>query len=181
MDHPHTASEIELKLQVPAEAARRLAAHRLLRGRPRAVKSKLYSIYFDTPGLDLWQRGIALRLRRDGRRWIQTVKGGGAVQGGLHQRSEAEAEIAGPAPDFSRISDRALADAFASPQLRAQLRPVFVTDFTRSSRLLELDAGARIEVSVDQGMIRSGSRAEPLSELEQIGRASCRERVFRTV
>src|SRR5262245_61013917 len=60
------ASEIELKLTVPAAALRRLAAHRLLRGRSRADKKRLYSVYYDTPALDLWRKGVALRLRREG-------------------------------------------------------------------------------------------------------------------
>ncbi len=166
MKHPHPGVEVELKLLVPAEAVRRLSAHPLLQGRARAVRRRLHSVYFDTPAFDLWRQGIALRVRREGRRWLQTVKGGGMAQGGLHQRAEAEAEVAGPAPDISRIRDRKLADAFASPQLRARLRPVFTTAFTRDSRVLELDAGARVEASVDQGVIRSGNRAEALSELE---------------
>ena len=158
--------EIELKLVVPAEAVRRLAAHRLLKGRVRPARQRLYSVYFDTPALDLWRQGIALRVRREGRRWVQTVKGGGSAKGGLHQRTEAEVEVAGPVPDVSRVRDRELAGAFASARLRAQLAPVFITEFTRSSRVLELDAETRVEASVDQGMIRSGKRAEPLSELE---------------
>jgi triphosphatase len=158
--------ETELKLLVPPDAVRRLAAHRLLRGRTRPARRRLYSIYFDTPALDLWRQGIALRVRREGRRWMQTVKGGGAARGGLHQRPEAESEVAGPVPDTSRIRDRELAEAFASPQLRAQLAPVFTTDITRSSRVLELDADARVEASVDQGVIRSGDRSEAVSEIE---------------
>ena len=160
------APEIELKLVVPAAAVRRLASHRLLRGRSRPARRRLHSIYFDTPALDLWRQGIALRVRREGRRWLQTVKGGGSAQGGLHQRAEVESEVAGPQPDVSRIRDRDFAAAFASPRLRAELAPVFSTEFTRSSRLLELDAETRVEASVDQGLIRSGKRAEPLSELE---------------
>jgi triphosphatase len=160
------AQEVELKLLVPAGAVRRLAAHRLLRGRSRPARRRLHSIYFDTPALDLWRQGIALRVRREGRRWVQTVKGGGSAQGGLHQRAEIETEVAGPQPDVSRIRDRDFAAAFASLRLRAELAPVFITEFTRSSRLLELDAEARVEASVDQGLIRSGKRAEPLSELE---------------
>jgi inorganic triphosphatase YgiF len=160
------APEIELKLVVPAAAVRRLASHPLLRGRSRPARQRLYAIYFDTPALDLWRQGIALRVRREGRRWVQTVKGGGSAQGGLHQRAEAEAEVAGPQPNLSRVRDGDFAGAFASPRLRAELAPVFVTEFTRSSRLLELDAEARVEASVDRGLIRSGKRAEPLSELE---------------
>jgi triphosphatase len=160
------APEIELKLAVPAEAVRRLAAHRLLRGRSRPSRRRLYAIYFDTPALDLWRQGIALRVRREGRRWLQTVKGGGNAQGGLHQRAEAEIEVAGPQPDLSRVRHGDFAEAFASARVRAQLAPVFITEFTRVSRVLELDAEARVEASLDQGVIRSGKRAEPLSELE---------------
>jgi triphosphatase len=105
-------------------------------------------------------------VRREGRRWVQTVKGGGSAQGGLHQRAEMEIEVAGPRPDLSRVRDGDFAEAFASARLRAQLAPVFITEFTRVSRAIELDAEARVEASVDQGVIRSGKRAEPLSELE---------------
>jgi len=166
MKRPHSAIEVELKLLVPPEAVPRLNSHRLLKGRGRAGGSRLYSIYYDTPALDLWRQGIALRVRREGRRWVQTVKSRGKAQGGLHQRTEAEAEVAGSAPDVTRIRDRALTDAFASPQLRAQLKPVFTTDFTRNSRVIEPHAGTRVEASIDQGVIRSGNRAETLSELE---------------
>jgi triphosphatase len=158
--------EIELKLAVPAEAVRRLAAHRLLRGQSRPERRRFYAIYFDTPALDLRRQGIALRVRREGRRWVQTVKGGGNAQGGLHQRAEAEVEVAGPRPDLSRVRHGDFAEAFASARVRAQLAPVFITEFTRVSRALDLDAEARVEVSVDQGEIRSGTRAEPVSELE---------------
>jgi len=121
--------------------------------------------------LPVWKELRALpvgkaEVRREGRRWMQTVKGGGSARGGLHQRAEAEAEVAGPAPDLSSIHDRELAEAFASPQLRAQLTPVFTTDITRSSRVLELDSEARVEASVDQGVIRSGNRSEAVSEIE---------------
>src|SRR5688572_5523997 len=160
------APEIELKLGVPAGAVRRLAAHRLLRGQFRPARRRLYAIYFDTPAFDLWRQGIALRVRREGRRWVQTVKGGGNAQGGLHQRAEAEIEVAGPRPDLSRVRHGDFAEAFASARVRAQLARVFVTECTRGSRALELDAEARVEVSVDQGEIRSGKRAEPFSELE---------------
>ncbi|OGA22242.1 MAG: hypothetical protein A3I02_04285 [Betaproteobacteria bacterium RIFCSPLOWO2_02_FULL_67_26] len=158
--------ETELKLLIPPQAVRKLASHPLLKGRAAGTRSRLYSIYFDTPALDLWRQGVALRLRRDGRRWVQTVKGGGAVQGGLHQRVELEEEVAGPVPDFSRIGNHGLAEAFASAPLRARIEPAFVTDFNRVSRLLELDSGVAVEASMDRGEIRSGKRTEAVCELE---------------
>lgn len=158
--------ETELKLLIPSQAMRKLAAHRLLKGQAPGKRSRLYSIYFDTPTLDLWRQGVALRLRREGRRWVQTVKGGGTVQGGLHQRAELEEAVAGPAPDFSGIAGHGLADAFAIAGLRARIEPAFVTDFRRSRRLLELESGASVEACIDRGEIRSGKRIEPISELE---------------
>src|SRR5262249_12657727 len=160
------ASEIELKLTVPAAALRRLAAHRLLRGRSRADKKRLYSVYYDTPALDLWRKGVALRLRREGRRWLQTVKGEGTVQAGLYRRAELESEVSGPQPDFACIGTGDLADTFASSQVRAQLRPVFVTDFVRSRRLLELGPDVTVEAAIDSGQIKGGGRLEAVSELE---------------
>lgn len=160
------ATETELKLSVRPEALRRLSADPLLKGRERAVARKLYSVYFDTPDFELWRQGIALRLRRDRGRWLQTVKSGGTVRSGLHQRVELETEVAGPHPDYTRITEGALGECFASPRLRAQLKPVFVTEFKRSSRLLELAPGVTVEASLDRGEIKSGDVAELVSELE---------------
>ncbi|MBI1965408.1 MAG: CHAD domain-containing protein [Betaproteobacteria bacterium] len=158
--------ELELKLRVPSGSVRRLSAHRLLKGAAGASKRRLHSVYFDTPKLELWRQGIALRLRRDGERWFQAVKGGGTALAGLHRRVEDEVEVAGPALDLSRIVHDELAGLFSSERLRARLKPVFVADFIRSSRLLEMDSGARVEASIDRGLIRSGSRAERVVELE---------------
>ncbi len=166
MNYPDAAAEIELKLLVPPRAVRRLAAHRLLRGQERPAKHRLYSIYFDTPAHDLRRQGIALRLRREGRRWVQTVKGGGTAQGGLHQRAEVEMEVGGPALDLSQIANAGLAEAFSSASLHGKLKPVLITDFTRSVRVLTPDPGTRIEACIDRGVIRSGKRFEPLAEVE---------------
>ncbi len=159
-------TETELKLSVRPEALRRLSSHPLLKGRERAVARKLCSFYFDTPDFDLWRQGIALRLRRDRGRWLQTVKGGGTVRSGLHERVELETEVAGPHPDYTKITEGALGEYFASPRLRAQLKPVFVTEFKRSSRTLELGPGVTVEASLDRGEIKSGGVAELVSELE---------------
>jgi len=158
--------ELELKLLAPSGSVRRLSAHRLLKGAAGASRRRLHSVYYDTPKLDLLRQGIALRLRRDGERWFQAVKGGGTALAGLHRRVEDEVEVAGPALDLSRIAHAELARVLSSEQLRARLKPVFVTDFIRSSRLLETDSGAQVEASIDRGVIKCGSRTERVVELE---------------
>jgi triphosphatase len=158
--------ETELKLHLPPEAARRVSAQPLLRGRARPVVSRLYSVYFDTPEFELWARGVTLRLRREGKRWVQTVKGGGTVRSGLHQRMEIESQVAGPEPDCTLIADAALAGIFAADGLGERLKPVFVTRFSRSSRLIEIEPDATVLLCVDRGEIVGGDVAEPVSELE---------------
>ncbi len=156
--------EVELKLLVPRKAVARLLRHPALAKGARAVRSRLRSMYYDTPALDLQRHGQTLRVRREGRRWVQTIKGDGEVRGGLHRRAELERAIDGPAPRVAELSG--LGGVLASPRVRAQLRPLFTTDFLRTRRLLQPQPGVRIEASMDRGFIRSGNRRAEVSELE---------------
>ncbi len=160
------AIEIELKLLVAAHDVARLRRHPLLRNATHAPAQRLYSVYYDTPDLKLWRAGLTLRLRRSGGRWVQTVKGEGSVTAGLHKRTEVEAEVVGPLPDLTVIEAPELVGHFASAQLRTQLKPVIVTEFTRARWLIEPVTDVGIEASIDQGVIKSDDAAEPLSELE---------------
>src|SRR5687768_14557855 len=157
--------EIELKLRIPPAALERVSGHPLFRNAEDKSVEKLAAIYYDTPDFELKRRGASLRVRREGGHWIQTVKWAGGVRGGLHERNEIEAEVAGPTPDCARIVHPELDALFRAPQLVAALQPVFETNITRSKRTLTLDA-ATIEASLDRGEIRSGERSEPVSELE---------------
>ena len=65
--------EVELKLELPAAALRqfrKLAWIRALAG--SAKRSTPVSVYFDTDKQKLRRRGITLRVRRSGDRYIQT-------------------------------------------------------------------------------------------------------------
>jgi len=87
---------------------------------------------------------MALRLRRVGGRWLQTLKGGGQILAGLHQRFEWEVPVPSAQLDFSGL-DEAVWGEHLPAALRENLKPVFITDFYRSSRLLDWQ-GAIIEV-----------------------------------
>ena len=129
--------ETEIKLAIDPRHLARLAAHPLLKQATSRTRRKLYSVYYDTPDLELWRAGVTLRVRRSDRRWVQTVKAGGSAAAGLHQRMEIETPIAKPAPDFAALATSSVAAQFSSPELRAQLQPVIVTDFIRVSRVLK--------------------------------------------
>lgn len=159
------ATETELKLRIAPEHMARLKRHPFLRelSKERAVTRKLYSIYFDTPDLQLHRAEMALRLRRVGQQWLQTLKGGGAVQAGLHLRNEWETPVAGEQLDFPALEAEGAYPLSAG--LRKKVRSLFVTDFTRSIRMVQFE-GALIELSLDSGEIRAGENTHPISELE---------------
>lgn len=160
------AVETELKLRIAPEQLAKLRRHALLKAHSvaRPVTRRLYNIYYDTPKLELHQSEMALRLRHAGRQWLQTLKGGGSVQAGLHQRNEWEVPVNRAALDFSATQEVEW-DEHLRPSLRKRLQPVFVTDFSRTSRML-LWQGAQIELCMDQGVISTEQRSTPVCELE---------------
>jgi len=158
------AIETELKLHITPEHLQKLKRHPFLRSlsSSRAATQKLYSIYYDTAGLELRQHAMALRLRRVGKQWVQTLKGGGQVSAGLHQRSEWEMLVPSEQLDFDALK----ASGGELPHgVHNRLQPVFVTDFSRNVRLLNYE-GAEIELCMDSGEIRAGQSSCPISELE---------------
>lgn len=161
-------TETELKLRLPADCVARLQRNPLLKSSSisRPVRQQLYSIYYDTPNFDLKRHGVALRLRRSGKRWVQTIKGGGSVAAGLHQRDEWEAPVLKAQPDFTKITDPALIKLFSATELRERLQPVFTTEFTRSIRMVRLAGGGEAEFCLDRGQVIAGDASAPLCEIE---------------
>ena len=66
--------ETELKFQVPMES-RKAVKRALATKTARTVE--LRARYFDTPDRRLARAGLALRLRKEGRQWVQALKGPG--------------------------------------------------------------------------------------------------------
>src|SRR5450631_2205036 len=160
------AVETELKLRIAPEQLAKLKRHALLKTHSltRPVTRRLYNIYYNTPKLDLHKSEMALRLRHAGRRWLQTLKGGGSVKAGLHQRNEWEMPVSGAALDFSLPQAAEWEEHLPQP-LRKKLQPVFVTDFSRTSRML-MWQDAQIELCRDQGEVSTEQHSTPICELE---------------
>jgi len=79
------ALEVELKLAIAPDDATRLRRHPLLRAL-KPLRHKLYGIYFDTPQFDLYRQRSAIRLRREGYHWVQTLKLDGGDSAALSSR-----------------------------------------------------------------------------------------------
>jgi len=160
------AAEIELKLRLPRASLRQALASPLLVAARGARTQKLSATYFDTPALDLWRNRVALRVRREGRRWVQAVKAGGSAASGVHMRQETETVIAGARPDIAVLPRDPATKILRSRKIAGTLIPVLSTEITRSVRLLEPAPGVLIEVAIDRGVIRSGRHRDPVCELE---------------
>ncbi|MDH2919400.1 MAG: CYTH domain-containing protein [Sideroxydans sp.] len=160
------AIETELKLRIAPEHLARLRVHSFWHAHAASAPRtrQLFNQYFDTPDLALHHAAMALRLRRNGEQWLQTLKGGGAIEAGLHQRNEWEVAVAGAALDFSTHAEVDW-DSLLPQTLREKLQPVFVTDFMRSSFMLGF-AGAQIEVCMDEGWIHTEARRHAICEVE---------------
>jgi inorganic triphosphatase YgiF len=139
---------------------------------------RLRARYFDTPQRHLGHAAMALRLRQEGERWVQTLKGRGD---GMLKRLEHEVVLddiptsAVPALDLSRHDGtpagaalrRALGDQADALACR------YETDVWRTLGHVEIgpgpagtQVGTTVELALDLGEIRAGSAVWPLQELE---------------
>lgn len=159
--------ELELKLALRPEQVEALLQHPLLRtsGRQTPTPRRLVSTYYDTAAGLLRQRAMALRVRRAGRRRIQTLKVPGDGYTGLQHFQEYEADLRGDRPDLDRIDNRNLQALVRTKRLAEEIAPVFVTDFARR-RFQFTVKDSEIELAVDRGEIRAGPHTMPLSEVE---------------
>ena len=158
--------EIELKLALEPALLGSVRRHStvapLLEGRARTAS--VVSRYYDTPERRLQESGVTLRLRRAGRRWLQTVKGEGSAVAGLHQRIEYEWPLARPQLDAALLATTPWKKLFAA--VAADLKPVFSTDIRRTSQSLAFADGTRAQLCLDVGRIAAGSRRAPIAEVE---------------
>lgn len=147
--------EIEFKFCIPAG---RLAAVTAAVRRGRYTPIRMEARYYDTPDAALSSRSIALRLRREGDQWVQTVKalGDGPLDRHEHNVPRGAAGPGGaPAllPELHAGSPagellvRALATA-AGP-----LAETYGTEMDRITRDVTFAGGGSAELALDTGRV----------------------------
>jgi triphosphatase len=95
---PH--KELEVKLGLTPDGLRDLQRNPVLRelnGTPKRTTE--VSVYFDTDKHELHKKGLMLRVRRVGSRYLQTIKAN--AHSAPFERDEWETEIEGEQPNLS--------------------------------------------------------------------------------
>ncbi|MEC3911316.1 CHAD domain-containing protein [Sphingobium sp. CR2-8] len=152
--------EIELKLDLSPQSADLFATWPPLQAL-ESEKATLLATYFDTPDHRLAEHGVSLRIRRSGRRRIQTVKANGQGGAGLFSRDEWERPVRGSIP----ILDDSTPVAALLGAAVADIAPVFEVEVQRRTWLVSQD-DAVIELVLDQGVVRAGGREQVICEIE---------------
>lgn len=84
-------------------------------------------MYLDTPALALARHGVALRVRRTGRRWEATAKWSGTVAGNVHERAELTRPLSGPPRMPFRLPRGPLAVQLTALVAGRPLRPILTS------------------------------------------------------
>ena len=153
--------EIELKLEIDADAVDRLDTAEILRNITPTIVHQV-SAYFDTPDQALRTAGLSLRVRTTDGRHVQTTKATRGATAGLFARQEWEHDIAGPDPELDAGSP---IHTLAAPGTLERIKPAFTVAITRRQWVIVHD-GATVELVADTGFVTAGDRETPVSELE---------------
>ncbi|MFA9460771.1 CYTH domain-containing protein [Thiohalorhabdus methylotrophus] len=163
--------EQEFKLQVThqerfEEIAGAPEVRSLSEGPERTIE--MTADYIDTAGLHLLQAGYAYRVRREGSRWVATVKAdaGENAGDGLHHHREWEAHVDTPEPDLGVFADAELIQRLRALQGDLPLITLFRVDMVRRARDLRLEGGTTAEWAADRGTIVADGREDPICEVE---------------
>lgn len=167
------SQEVELKLSLNEEIVSQFWALDWFHSHPSIKKQPqklLENIYFDTPDLALLKTRAALRIRKSGEQYLQTLKTKGVSIGGLHQRGEWEhiigdtASLAGGSPQLK--TELFPEDVWPEGLDTASLIPVFETNFIRDVWLWRSAFGSVVEMVLDQGKVVSGEQESVICEME---------------
>ena len=175
--------EIELKFQIPQGQLEAVRAELARLGARLDQPLILQAAYFDTPDRKLAQARSALRVRREGDEWVQTLKAAGShTMLRVEDNHPASAPAPGQAlrPDLGRHrggpAEAALSQALdwqpaQDPSgAHTGLIELYRTDMARTRATLTVGVGTPhegvVELALDEGAILAGPLSQPVRELE---------------
>ena len=168
--------EIELKFLVPEYKVDSLMRQAKIKS---SNTTQLAAHYYDTVDNTLAQAGMALRIRKEGDTWVQTLKSNGD---GMASRGEQNDIL-----DDSQVTEALEADSLypdlsvyeklgveqmvlnsSQEEVSDKLNCLYITDVERTTRMIKGSNGV-IEMAYDEGTVIHGENAEisqPILEVE---------------
>lgn len=161
---PDSPVEIELKLRAPAGTLDEIRQSAIVQqfARNKGIVRRLEATYYDTPDHRLFAAGLSLRVRREGRRYIQTVKRVSST--GSLQRHEWEVPVADMTLDLAALPIGEIGAPLAGIA-GSEFMPVFATRVRRHILILD-QQDTQIEMALDEGDIIFGQNSLQLCEVE---------------
>lgn len=159
-------TEVELKFLVPLAARKQLAAE-VARESTAVARTSLNAMYLDTADRRLARQGMAWRLRREGRRWIQALKSGGA---NALERFEHEVVRPDASHDASEHAGTPVGDRLIAVLRKAHAEGVepevrFQSLVRRTARKVRT-RGAVVEIAFDEGRLVAAGSTLRICEIE---------------
>jgi inorganic triphosphatase YgiF len=150
-----------LSLAMPAKDMVRLKQLDLLRG-GKFAPHRINATYYDTPELALRKRDLALAVRQEGRRLVETLEGLEPAGNANAERPVWQAPLSRATPSLAPLAE---VDGVGDLAGR-RLTPLFTCRLRRNRIVIEPE-GAAIALSFDEGTIRTrDGRTLPISEIE---------------
>lgn len=165
--------EIELKylLRDPEEIDRIFGDPAIQRMKDETEVLPMHAVYFDTEDRKLARERIAFRVRKEGDRYIATLKWSQEQReaGELYRREELNVPVSDEemirAPKVSLFDTSPMEDRLKQLAGDEPLTPLMEMTFVR--RQTRVDTGDSIsELSIDRGDILAGGKTAPILELE---------------
>ena len=129
----------------------------------------MHAVYFDTEDMALSSNSMAFRIRKEGNKYMATLKWGGYSEGEMHKREEinipVNSEYSLNDPDMSIFDDTEAGPLLNELLNERKLVPLMEIDFLR--RQVRLDTGKAIcELSLDEGKVKCGGKEDQILEME---------------
>lgn len=162
--------EIEIKLSAKEKTLEKIVNNPVFNRYGNAIwqQKKLLNQYIDSADYQLTKANVALRVRKDGEQYIQTLKSKGNSVGGFSARDEFDWYL-----NSSQLDRSLLVSPYWPEKLhgfdKSSLMTIFSTDFVRQYAQFIWDVDgeqALIEVAVDQGTVKALHQQTGICELE---------------
>ena len=170
---PEPVGEIEITLAAgSAEVLDQVwtAADITRHARSAGRSLRLETTYHDTPDGRLRDRKAALRLRRFGKRIVQTLKS--SDPGDPVRRGEWEVAVPRAAYDLPAFQSPAALSVLEGVD-PSDLRPILATRILRRAKVLEIpnnpetgDGAAVIDLALDHGTVDAAGLSQPIADVE---------------